>query len=142
MQQGIPPSSPTPNPSLIGMREGNSEIGSVTGSRPAFALFPRLHYSLDFWVPLSHSDEGGVRGGRRRRYNQGMEPAEPVRTELSPDERAQMEAWLAAHPYGDQDENGINLSLLRENLKLTPTQRLHRLQSAINTFWSIRHARD
>ncbi len=44
-----------------------------------------------------------------------------------------MEAWLAAHPYGEQDANGIDLSLLRENLKLTPTQRLRRLESAANS---------
>jgi hypothetical protein len=28
--------------------------------------------------------------------------------------------------YGDQDENGIDLSLLRENPKLTPTERLEK----------------
>ena len=28
--------------------------------------------------------------------------------------------------YGEQDENGIDLSLIRENLKLTPSQRLVR----------------
>ena len=28
------------------------------------------------------------------------------------------------HGYGDQDENGIDLSLLHENLKLTPTERI------------------
>ena len=32
------------------------------------------------------------------------------------------------HGYGDQDENGVDLSLLRENLKLTPTQRLANLE--------------
>jgi hypothetical protein len=35
------------------------------------------------------------------------------------------------HGYGDQDENGIDLSLLRENLKLTPTERLANLESAV-----------
>lgn len=28
--------------------------------------------------------------------------------------------------YGEQDENGIDLSLLRENLKLTPTERIQK----------------
>jgi len=28
--------------------------------------------------------------------------------------------------YGEQDENGVDLSLIRENLKLTPTQRARR----------------
>lgn len=45
------------------------------------------------------------------------------------------------HGYGDQDENGIDLSLLRENLKLTPTQRLERLQQVHDFFWEARHAR-
>lgn len=42
-------------------------------------------------------------------------------------------AWLAAHRYGEQDENGIDLSLLRQNLRLTPTQRLIRLELAANS---------
>jgi len=53
--------------------------------------------------------------------------------EITPEQRAAMDAWLAAHPYGEQDENGIDLSLLRKNLKLTPTQRLHRLECAANS---------
>ena len=53
--------------------------------------------------------------------------------EITPEQRAAMDAWLAAHPYGEQDENGIDLSLLRKNLKLTPTQRLHRLECATNS---------
>jgi len=28
--------------------------------------------------------------------------------------------------YGEQDENGVDLSLIRENLKLSPEQRLER----------------
>jgi len=28
--------------------------------------------------------------------------------------------------YGEQDENGVDLSLIRENLKLTPTERVRR----------------
>jgi hypothetical protein len=30
------------------------------------------------------------------------------------------------HWYGKQDENGVDLSLIRENLKLTPSERLLR----------------
>ena len=33
----------------------------------------------------------------------------------------------ATHGYGDQAENGVDLSLLRENLKLTPTERLEKM---------------
>jgi hypothetical protein len=43
--------------------------------------------------------------------------------------------------YGDQDENGIDLSLLRENLKLTPSERLDRLQSAANALYEVDRAR-
>ncbi len=39
----------------------------------------------------------------------------------------QFQAWQRAHPYGEQDENGIDISLLRANLKLTPTERLDKL---------------
>lgn len=35
---------------------------------------------------------------------------------------------LSANPlwYGEQDENGVDLSLIRENLRLTPEERLLR----------------
>jgi hypothetical protein len=48
-------------------------------------------------------------------------------------------AWFqkATHGYGDQDENGIDLSLLRENLRLTPTQRLDKLQDALDFFRGV-----
>jgi hypothetical protein len=32
--------------------------------------------------------------------------------------------------YGDQDENGVDLSLIRENLKLTPTERIRKADLA------------
>jgi hypothetical protein len=47
--------------------------------------------------------------------------------------QARLEAWLVAHPYGDQDENGIDLSLLRANRKLTPLQRLMKLEHLLRT---------
>ncbi|HEX5472977.1 MAG TPA: hypothetical protein VFW73_13880 [Lacipirellulaceae bacterium] len=36
--------------------------------------------------------------------------------------------WFSTDPlwYGEQDENGVDLSLIRENLKLTPAERLLR----------------
>jgi len=34
------------------------------------------------------------------------------------------------HWYGEQDENGVDLSLIRENLKLTPTERVRRGDAA------------
>jgi hypothetical protein len=59
---------------------------------------------------------------------------------LTEEQRAAMEAWLAAHPYGEQDENGIDLSALRRNLRLTPTERLIRLQQAANSLIGLGHA--
>ena len=32
--------------------------------------------------------------------------------------------------YGDQDENGVDLSLIREMLRLTPTERIRRMDRA------------
>jgi hypothetical protein len=58
-------------------------------------------------------------------------PEQPLT--LTDEQRAKMDEWLRANPYGDQDENGVDLGSLRRNLQLTPTQRLWRLQSAINS---------
>ncbi|WP_395093023.1 hypothetical protein [Armatimonas sp.] len=49
-------------------------------------------------------------------------------------------AWLAAHPYGEQDENGVDLSLLRANLKLTPEQRWLKHQRALRTILEVKRA--
>jgi hypothetical protein len=40
--------------------------------------------------------------------------------------RAFQDEWLRlhAHSHGEQDENGIDLSLIRANLRLTPTERI------------------
>ncbi len=62
-----------------------------------------------------------------------------MKDEITVDERRGMtEAQWAAFQkstqgYGDQDENGIDLASLRRNLRLTPAQRLTRLQQAVNT---------
>jgi hypothetical protein len=52
---------------------------------------------------------------------------------IHPMNQEEVLAWLAAHPYGEQDENGVDLSLLRENLKLTPRERLAKLQHVLKT---------
>lgn len=46
----------------------------------------------------------------------------------------------ATHGYGDQDENGIDLSLLRENLKLTPTERLRKHRRALGLVLEVQRA--
>ena len=44
------------------------------------------------------------------------------------------------HGFGEQDENGVDLSLLRENLKLTPTQRLEHHHKAVEFYLEVRRA--
>ncbi len=46
----------------------------------------------------------------------------------------------ATRGYGDQDENGIDLSLLRENLRLTPTERLEKHWAGLALFKEVRRA--
>jgi hypothetical protein len=45
-------------------------------------------------------------------------------------DKERLAAYLAEHCgphcYGEQDENGIDLSLIRENLKLTPLERIRK----------------
>jgi hypothetical protein len=42
--------------------------------------------------------------------------------------------------YGDQDENGTDLSQLRENLRLTPTERLRKHQKGLRLMLEVRRA--
>jgi len=45
--------------------------------------------------------------------------------------------------YGEQDENGVDLSLIRENLKLSPIERLRRGDRATTDMLRLRqHARE
>ena len=59
---------------------------------------------------------------------------------MEPDPQAQALAWLKAHPYGEQDENGVDISLLRENLKLTLEQRWLKHQCALRTVLEVKRA--
>jgi predicted nucleotidyltransferase len=45
---------------------------------------------------------------------------------------AQWQAYTRG--YGEQDENGVDVSLLRQNLRLTPTERLTKLQRGLRFF--------
>jgi hypothetical protein len=38
--------------------------------------------------------------------------------------------YFGPDDYGDQNENGVDLSLIRENLKLMPLQRLRKADAA------------
>ena len=51
-------------------------------------------------------------------YNVYMKP--------TPEQEAYLKKLADPHYYGDQDENGIDLSLIRENLKLSPLERLRK----------------
>ena len=65
----------------------------------------------------------------------GPEPEHPDTTDES---RAGSQA--AAQGYGDQDENGVDVSSLRRNLRLTPAQRLARLQQAVASMPRVRQS--
>ena len=59
-------------------------------------------------------------------------------------DRARQDEWMrdyyAQFPYGEQDEHGIDLSLLRENLKLTPTERMIQHHRALELAMEVRRA--
>ena len=49
---------------------------------------------------------------------------------MTPEQRQRMEDWIrrncGPHQYGEQDENGVDLSLIRANLQLSPLERLRK----------------
>jgi hypothetical protein len=51
--------------------------------------------------------------------------------------------WQEENPdaWGDQDENGVDLARLRENLKLTPVERLAKLDAGRRSWNWMRNAR-
>lgn len=44
--------------------------------------------------------------------------------------REQIDRFLTEYPYGYQDENGIDLSLILANLRMTPDERVRQAQKA------------
>ena len=80
-------------------------------------------------------------------YNSGMAHIETQELEtkeaedrlgMTDDQWAQWQAYT--HGYGEQDANGIDLSCLRENLRLTPTERLRRHQRALKLVREVQNA--
>ena len=69
--------------------------------------------SIESEVPLATEPAGSG-------YNSGMDTAEEYLKNL------QNPLW-----YGEQDENGVDLSLIRANLKLSPQERLVRGDRAL-----------
>jgi hypothetical protein len=45
---------------------------------------------------------------------------------MTPEHEEYLRRMLSPTWYGEQDENGVDLSLIRENLKLTPLERLRK----------------
>lgn len=76
-------------------------------------------------------------------YNGGMteiKTAEEAEDRLGMTD-VQWAQWQAyTHGYGEQDANGIDLSCLRENLRLTPTERLQKHQRALRLFRKVHDA--
>ena len=59
---------------------------------------------------------------------------------LTPEEEQYILDWVEANPMPDQDENGVDLGRLRENLKLTPAERLDRLERHMKSVAQLRQA--
>lgn len=67
---------------------------------------------------------------RRKGYNSGMAQ---TKTQEAEDRLGMTDAQWAqwqtyTHGYGEQDANGIDISLIRENLRFSPSERLAKLQ--------------
>jgi len=60
----------------------------------------------------------------------------PLQTE---EQQARLDRTLSG--FGAQGANGYDLSMFRENLRLTPTERLERLQAAVDFFAELDRAR-
>ena len=50
----------------------------------------------------------------------------------------QFKEWTSG--YGEQDENGVDLSLLRANLKLSPTERIEKMRRSLAFIMEVRRA--
>ena len=67
-------------------------------------------------------------------------PAEqqPDRLGMTEEQWAQWQTYT--HGFGEQDENGVDLSLLRQNLRLTPTERLRKHLKALRMYMEVYNA--
>ena len=59
---------------------------------------------------------------------------------MTPEEaRKFQDEWMASRPkWGDQDENGVDLSHLRANLKLTPDERVRKHDRILKVMMEVR----
>ncbi len=58
---------------------------------------------------------------------------------MTPEQWEQFQAFTRG--FGEQSESGVDISLLRANLKLTPTERIERMRHALANYLEVRHAR-
>jgi hypothetical protein len=58
--------------------------------------------------------------------------------ELTPEQEAYLKKLADPKYYGEQDENGVDLSIIRENLKLTPLERVRRADQAHQALRELR----
>ena len=58
---------------------------------------------------------------------------------MTPEQWAQFQAFTQG--FGEQSESGVDISLLRANLKLTPTERIEKMRRALENYQEVRHAR-
>jgi hypothetical protein len=67
---------------------------------------------------------------------------EGQKTEAVSDALEDLIRYQEEHPdwWGDQDENGIDLARLRENLQLTVAERLERMEASRRTAVALREA--
>ena len=68
-----------------------------------------------------------------------MDEEEDKNAHLTEEQREQVRR--ATTGYGEQGANGYDLSMFRENLRLTPTERIQKLQRAHNFFVEVENAR-
>lgn len=71
--------------------------------------------------------------------NQETDDLEDLNQHLTEEQRKIVEKALTG--YGEQGANGYDLSMFRENLRRTPTERIQRLQLAHNFFVEVKNAR-
>jgi hypothetical protein len=55
-------------------------------------------------------------------------------------ERTRMEEWTTREILSWAEQDGVDLSMLRERLRLTPTERLQRHQAALELVEAIKQA--
>lgn len=58
--------------------------------------------------------------------------------DLTPEQLAVLQKYSGKHYYGEQDENGVDLSLIREALARSPQERLRRAARSAESLLSLR----